>query len=76
MDDSIKIGAFIDFNGCTGCGHLFIEEVDYDYFVREDYSGIAVPEGENPPLIVCMKDSPRMVSASLGEKCSEYRGIE
>lgn len=72
MDDTIKISVFIDFKGCAGCEHLMMEEVEYDLFVREDCSGIAVPEGKKPPVIICAKDYPKILSAPLGPRCSDY----
>ena len=72
MDDTIKIDFFIDFNGCTGCRHLMMEEVEYDLFVKKDNSGIAVPEGKRPPMIICAREYPKILTAPLGPRCSDY----
>ena len=37
----------------TPCSHLFLEEVDYDFFQQISGESIAVPEGERPPIRMC-----------------------
>lgn len=35
------------------CEHLYLEEVDYDFFQQVGGESIAVPAGEKPPIRMC-----------------------
>ena len=51
-----------------------IEEVDFDFFTKVDGSQMAVPVGEKPPAVVCVKDRPSLKGCH--GRCPDYRDSE
>lgn len=59
--------------GCCGrCARCFIEEVRYDYFVTIDGTCLAIPEGKEPPTIVCTREEGRLSECRMRENCEDF----
>jgi len=75
-DDIIPIKTYSWMVGkCGHCRHGFFEEVDYSYFARVDMEELRIPEGEEPPVGLCMfTGSPRQCRYS--DDCPDYEGAD
>lgn len=71
MNDNVKIEVIIQLNKCADCEFLMMEEVDYDYFITEDGTRIAIPKGSHPPCFVCTREAAE-TGKLLSPSCLTY----